>query len=136
MGGFIVLEDGRACAPSSRGTNVMLENIAAQIRDREFRDWILSQRSTSTGMGMTNIDLRELTPGNRDEFHRATREAFAAISAADPLGDQWYHSYLECFSDLVEMMDRVDRGEPPEQFNPHMRGLISETQARRAPGWD
>lgn len=85
---------------------------------------------------MANIDLRELTPGNRDEFRRAPRKAFAAISAADAPDDQWYHSYLEYFSDLVEMMDRVDRGEPPDQFNPHMRGLIPETQERRGPGWD
>ena len=136
MGGFIVLEDGRACAPSNRGTDLMLERIAVHVRNDPFRAWLLDQRSTIVGQGLTRVDLRELTPDNRREFRRATRRAYMRVSADDAQpGDDRHESFVEYFAALVEMMDRVDRGEPPAQFNPHMRGLIPETGQRRGPGW-
>ncbi len=33
------------------------------------------------------------------------------------------------------MIDRSLAGEPPEAFNPHMRGLIPPTGRRLGPGW-
>jgi hypothetical protein len=131
MAGFIVMEDGRAYAASNRATDAVIRAIAAQVDDREFRAWLLQQQSQFVGMGMTSVDLREVTPRHRQGFYRAARRAYeraASEGFEGRTGDvEGFGGWLERFGDLVVMIDRSLAGESPEVFPP--------TGWRRGPGW-
>lgn len=139
MAGFIVMEDGRAYAASNRATDAVIRAIAAEVEDGEFRAWLLQQQSQFVGMGMTSVDLREVAPKYRQGFYRAARRAYqrAASAGSEHLTCdlEGVGGWLERFGELVVMIDRSLAGEPPEAFNPHMRGLIPPTGRRRGPGW-
>ncbi|RKN48474.1 hypothetical protein [Micromonospora endolithica] len=129
MAGFIILEDGRAFAGGNRGIDLALEYLAAELPDGPFRSWLLDQRAKIRGMGLTSVDLRELAPDNREVFYRAVRAAAVGVRDRDP-------EFAEFFDHLPEMIRRWEAGEPPEEYNPHMRALIPPTGDRRGPGWE
>jgi hypothetical protein len=139
MAGFIVMEDGRVYAASSRATDAVIRAIAAEVDDREFRAWLQQRQSQFVGMGITSVDLREVAPRHRQGFYRAARRAYeraASEGFEGRTGDsEGFGGWLERFGDLVGMIDRSLAGESSEAFNPHMRGLIPPTGWRRGPGW-
>ena len=79
VGGFIVLEDGRAYAASNWATDAMLRAISREISDHALRQWLLAQQSERVGMGMTSVDLREIAPHYRTVVHVAIRRAHERV---------------------------------------------------------
>src|SRR5437660_3479055 len=141
--GFIVLQDGRAYAGSSWGYDTTIKAIASVLFERKqsqaLAEWLIKQRSVIVGMGMGNVDVRELTPRNRELFLDAAREAFKRAEAQGSAG--WYDprafpGWLDRFRDLITMLDSIERGEPPSAFNPHMRAACEPTGEHSGPGWD
>lgn len=139
MAGFIVLEDGRAYAAANWAADATLRAIAREIADQALREWLLAQQSQFAGMGMTSVDLRQIAPRHRPALREAIRGghervrregAFERLTAGGQ-GDGWFR----LFDDLAEMLRRCDAGEPPIDFNPHMRGLIPDRGDRAGPGW-
>lgn len=143
MGGFIVLSDGRAYAASNWGYDRTVEAIAEALPDtdegRHLAAWLLDQRCSVRGMGLGNVDVRELTPQNRQLFLRAVEDAYQTQKGKGPAGwhspDLW-PSWIARFSDLVKMIACVENGEAPGDFNPHMKDVIPPTGDKSGPGWD
>ena len=137
VAGFIVLADGRTYAASNSSTDAVVRAIAREIRDHEFRDWLLEQQSTVRGLGMTSIDVRDLAPQFRESFLNAIRLAFARVSSegTESLGIDAAEGWYERFGDLVDMLNRVERGETPNEFNPHMHDVIPPRRTHQGPGW-
>ena len=141
MGGFIVLEDGRAYAASNWATDATLRAVSREVSDRSLQSWLLAQQSEHVGMGMTSVDLREVAPRYRRVLRAAIRRAYERVVTDDKFedlhsGDKWWTGWLKYFHDLVEMVARSEAGEPAESFNPHMRRLIPPTGRQEGPGWD
>ena len=141
MGGFIVLEDGRAYAVANWATDATLRAISREVSDPALRAWLLAQQSEHVGMGMTSVDLREIAPRFRPVLRAAIRRAYERVINDDRFenlhpGDNWWAEWLKAFHDLVEMLARSEAGEPAESFNPHMRALIPPTGRQQGPGWD
>jgi hypothetical protein len=144
MAGFIVFDDGRAFALNNQATDAVVRAIAAEIREPEFREWALAQQSSQLGMGMTRIDIRELSPRCRDEWRSAIRRASAAVAQADPehlpygLSEtKWSEgNWPEDFRLLAAMLAASEAGEPVDDLNPHMTSALPPTDDREGPGWD
>ena len=87
MGGFIVLEDGRAFAVANWAWRQAIQKIGealATIPGRTaFAQWFAM--IVELPAGLNELDLRELTPGNRAAFHEATR---IAIRLAESTGSR------------------------------------------------
>jgi hypothetical protein len=139
VAGFIVFQDGRAFAIRNAGTDAVIRAIAAEIPDSEFRDWVLAQQSSLLGLGMTSIDIRELSPRCSDEWRSALRRASASVLQADPedlpydlRGPHW----PDYFRLLAAMLDASEAGEPVAKLNPHMHSPLPATHCRAGPGWD
>jgi hypothetical protein len=101
---------------------------------------LLAQQSEQVGVGMTRIDLREIAPQLRPVMASAIRDAFRRVQAEGgfehlSVGDSYGDGWLQGFADLVEMLDRSEAGEPPADFNPHMRALLPSRNGRVGPGW-
>jgi hypothetical protein len=133
VAGFIVLADGRAFALNNWATDVVIRTLAAELPAGAFRAWLLAQQSVVVGMGQTSVDVRELAPGNARELLAAIRRvAHGQMRAGDLPPDVDWAAH---FGLLADMLDSVERGEPPETLNPHMRDVIPPTGARSGPGW-
>jgi hypothetical protein len=140
VGGFIVLEDGRAYAASNWATDAMLRAISREISDHALRQWLLAQQSERVGMGMTSVDLREIAPHYRTVVHVAIRRAHERVMKEGrfenlQVGSEWWAGWVKLSGELVEMLRRSEAGEPAEDFNPHMRALIPPSGQRVGPGW-
>ena len=142
MAGFIVLPDGRAYAASNWGYDRVIgciaQVVAEQDQGRALSEWLLEQRSMVRGSGLGSVDVRELTPSNRSLVLDAVWQAFERAAARGPA--EWcepsfFPSWLERFRDLVGMLESIDRGEPPQAFNPHMNDVIPPSGRRAGPGW-
>lgn len=140
MGGFIVLEDGRAYSSAAWATDATVRAIAGEVDDGPLRRWLLAQQSEFVGMGMTSIDLREIAPRYRPVLHAAIRSAYARVrrDGFEQLDEhnEFTAGWLKTFAELVEMLDRSEAGEPAEAFNPHMRATIPARGQRVGPDWD
>jgi hypothetical protein len=145
LGGFIVLEDGRAWAAASWAYDAAVRYLARSLdridtgEAQALSVWLLTQTNERLGAGMGRIDFRELTPENRALLRRAARHVFADLEQHPPAdwGDPaFFGPWLERFHDLLLLMKSVDRRESPETFNPHMRGLIEPTGRKTGPGWE
>jgi hypothetical protein len=139
MGGFIMLEDGRAHAMSNAATDATLRAIAREVGHPGLAEWLLSQQREIIGMGTTGVDLREIAPVYRRALPDAIRAAYARVEREGfegfhPGGQSWA-GWFKGFTDLVEMLDRAEAGEPPEEFNPRMRAVIPARGGRQGPGW-
>jgi hypothetical protein len=140
MGGFIVLEDGRAYAGANWATDATVRAIAAEVSDAVLQAWLLEQQSAVVGMGLTCIDLRELAPQHRPVLHGAIRAAYERVrrEGFEQLDDrnESTAAWLQLFGELVEMLRRCEAGESPEEYHPGMRGLIPPSGRRVGPGWE
>jgi hypothetical protein len=140
VAGFIILEDGRAYASSNRATDRTVRAIAAEIADVEFGSWFAAQQTEFLGMGMVGIDLREIAPVHRRAFYVAARQARAraAVDGFEELipGTPEHSGWFSGLDDLILMITLWEAGEPPENFNPHMREICAPTGDRVGPGWD
>ncbi len=140
MGGFLIIEDGRAVAPSNWGFDRMIESIAGSLPTdsaaKDLRKWLLDQRVCIRGLG--SVDVRELTESNRRMFWDAVANA---VELADEQGaDDWHEpslflSWLKMFRDLLLLHQSYLRGEAADSFNPYMRSVIPPTNERSGPGW-
>jgi hypothetical protein len=90
------------------------------------------------GAGLGHVDVRELTPKNQELFLKAVEDAYEALKERGPVGwasPDFWPCWLGRFADLVKMLECVRRGEPPGEFNPHMRDRVPSSGAREGPGW-
>jgi hypothetical protein len=139
MGGFIILDDGRAYAANNWAYRTTVEAIAAALPNtsegKVLAEWLRKDPSVQI---YNAVDVRELTPANREMFLAASEAAFVQQKERGPSSwaepDMW-PSWIGRFADLVKMIDCVRRGEPPADFNPHMRDVIRPTGDHRGPGW-
>jgi hypothetical protein len=141
VAGFIILADGRAYAASNGAYDSTIESIAEALTEtqegRLLAEWILNQRCAIKGMGLGCVDVRELAPKNQELFLRAVRDAYHIQEGRGPVGSRTpnsWRSWIGLFADLVKMIECVERGEPPGQFNPHMRDVIPPTHEKAGPG--
>ena len=132
MAGFIVLSDGRAFSFRNWATDVVIRTIAAALPAGELREWVLAQQSSEVGAGMTNIDVRELTPANAEELLTAIRHVADNVSSYDLPADSDWAAHFRLLADMV---DAAERGEPPQELNPHMRDVLPPTGRRSGPSW-
>ena len=141
MGGFIVLEDGRAYAAANWAADATLRAISREVSDPALKAWLLAQQSEHVGMGMTSVDLREIAPHYRPELRAAIRRAYEQVAGDGRFenlqaGDSWWAGWLSRFHDLAEMLAPSAAGEAAASFNPHMRALIPPTGRQSGPGWE
>lgn len=143
MGGFIVLEDGRAYAANNWSYDAVVERIARSLPGttdgRALSDWLMDQRCAVQGAGLGSVDCRELSPGDQRLFLEAVERAVVTAEEEGPGGwcdPSFFPGWLERFHDLIKMIESMRRGDPPEAFNPHMRGVIPPSGERAGPGWD
>lgn len=139
MAGFIVLDDGRAYAAAGWATDAVIRAVSGELCDGEFKEWLLQQQRDRVGLGMTNVDMGTIAPHHRRELKQAIRAARARMGPEPPAswGDaKLWPGWLVRFDELVQMLDSIDRGEPPEAYNPHMRATIPQPNERQGPGWE
>ena len=121
MGGFIIIDDGRAVAPNNWGYDRMVEEIANSLpptlEGSALEEWLLDQRIAVRGVG--EVDVRELTEDNQQLFWAAVADAIELCeregpsSKDDPGWDAvFFASWLEMFRNLLKLRDPL-RGEPP-----------------------
>ncbi len=140
MAGFVILDDGRSYATKNWEFRTTVEAIAealpTSVQGMALAEWL---RNDPIVQIYHSVDLRELTLSNREMLVTAIERAFARQKECGPPAG-WpdpmsWDSWLNRFSDLVKMIACLRRGEPPEEFNPHMDGLIPPTGKQRGPGW-
>jgi hypothetical protein len=56
---------------------------------------------------------------------------FEDLDARNTSAEGW----LARFADLVTMLGKSEAGEPPQDFNPHMRATIPARGGQVGPGW-
>ena len=141
MGGFIVLEDGRALAPNNWAYDAIIRAIAAELRDNEddrpLAIWLSEQTCEVRGMGQGRVDVREFTPKNRDRFRAAVKDAISRAEAAGPAGwhdPDFFPTWLECFRKLNKMWQSIDLGEPPDSIT-DLTSPMPATGEQSGPGW-
>lgn len=141
MGGFIVLEDGRAHSPASWAYDAIIEAVACELDKtqdgRPLAEWLRQQTCEICGPGLGSVDIRELTPDNHRYFRNAAERAFAHSESTGPQG--WHDpalfpGWLEGFRKLIEMWRSIDRGEPPEVLN-GLAAPLKPTHKKSGPGW-
>jgi len=144
MGGFIIIDDGRAVAPNNWGYDRMVEEIANSLpptlEGSALEEWLLDQRVAIRGIG--SVDVRELTQENQQMFWEAVSDAIdlcereGPSSKSDPGWDPViFASWMEAFRTLWKLRESYLRGEPPESFNPYMTATIPPTGNTSGPGW-
>lgn len=142
MAGFIIINDGRAVAPSNWGFDRMMEEIVKSLPNNEnsadFKDWLLNQRNCICGPGLGSVDVRELTPENQELFWDAVIDAIHRCKAEG--GEGWhdpnfYSSWMEMFSNLLAFRESYLDGEDPDAFNPYLKSVIPPTNNKSGPGW-
>ena len=140
MAGFIVLEDGRAYAANNFGFRATVAAIAGALphsaEGMALSQWLLDE----SGVVQTylNVDVRELASATKETFLTATVNAYAIQKELGSNGwesSEFWQSWINRFADLVRMIECVKRSESPNEFNPHMDGLIPPTSERVGPGW-
>lgn len=143
MGGFIILDDGRAWAATNWAYDAAIRYIAEALPDseraRELSEWLLQQTSEVQGMGLGSIDIRELTAENRTLFVEAIRRATRRIEERGAEGwndPSYFPVWKERFEVLLKLIESVEKGEPATIYNPHMRDIIPATGKQAGPGWD
>ena len=138
MAGFIVLNDGRAYAAANwafRGTiEAVVEVLPETDAGTALQEWLTHDTVVTV---YHSVDVRELTPPNQVMFLTAVGEAFNVQSARGPIGwpqPEFWDGWIKGFADLVKMIECVRRGEPADNFNPHMTSTLPPTGERNGPG--
>lgn len=139
MGGFIILEDGRAYAASNWAFRETVSAIVAAMPVSEDGKRLAAWLGDDHGVTIhNNVDVRELAPKYRVMFIEATRRAFQQQIEKGSFGSgnaEAWDSWIGRFADLIKMMECVRRGEPPANFNPHMNDVVPPTGEQLGPGW-
>src|SRR5512133_2616404 len=120
--GFIVLSDGRCFARRWWAYDQVLRAVSAEL-DGALREWLLSLlpgtedeeelgygawlRKSDKEIVRRFLDVRDLTHENQRRFHDAAKRANRKASSDSDL------VLKKCLSDLADMVDRADKGEPP-----------------------
>ncbi len=140
MGGFIILEDGRAWAYSNGAYAMVIEEIAAQLPDtpegQALSNWLLEETNVGS-MGLGCVDIRELTEGNRKLFKQAAQRAYT-LWRIDPnphLQDE-LGTDSDVFYALLKLMKSVNKREDPKTYMQRMKSLIEPTGEKSGLGWD
>jgi len=134
VGGFIVLEDGRAYAVSDRAFDLTIEALASEVEDLHVEAWLLGWRTSERGQSLGYVDLRELAPTTKAVVYEAiTSASDAAVEQTDD--DRWMTGWRESLHVLRRMVESWERGEPPGSLNPYMDGLVPPTDRAEGPGW-
>jgi len=139
MAGFIVLDDGRAYAAARWAFRATVAAIAETLPEtgegKALAEWLTNDPNVQI---YYNVDVRELTPTNREMFLAAIEAAFQAQKARGSIGwaePEFWDGWITRFGDLVKMIECVRRGEPANEFNPQMKDIIPATGERSGPGW-
>lgn len=139
MGGFIVLTDGRAYAVANWAFRGTVESIAGSLAEtsdgKPLAEWLRTDPSVQV---YYNVDVRELTPANRELFLAVAEGAWEAALARGPGGwsdTRYWEGWLDGLANLSKMIGCVRRGEPPHELHPNMRGVIPPTGDQSGPGW-
>jgi hypothetical protein len=142
MGGFIILDDGRACAPSSSSydfiVSAAIDELVGTDEERRLGQWLKGQLCEVLGMGMGCVDVRELTPLNRRLFREACERAFVKQEKSGPVGwkdPSFFPGWLDRFRKLIQMWQSLDRGESPDAVT-DLNSPIPPTGRKSGPGWD
>jgi len=140
LGGFIIIDDGRAVAPNNWGYDGMVEEIARSLpptlEGGALEEWLLDQRVAIRGIG--SVDVRELTRDNQRLFWDAVADAIERCEREGPRSwndPAYFASWMEMFRNLLKLRESYLRGEPPESFNPYMTATIPPTGNTSGPGW-
>ena len=138
MSTCIDLDDGRSWWAANWAYDAVIESIAAELcsstLEQELAAWLRMQTCAECGPGLGSLDVRELSPGCRLAFRKATRQALQ--TAATQGGSEWqqpefFPGWIGKFRELVSMMDAIDRREPiPVDVHP-----VEPTGDRVGPGW-
>src|SRR5262245_20981849 len=127
MSGILVLADGRAWSLASWAFDAALREFADALPDdpgaAALSTWLRDQQSEVVGLGMSYVDVRELTDHNRRRILEAIPRAFDRARSRG--GAHWYDpsffpAWLGELEVLARMVQSVERGEPPETLNPHL----------------
>lgn len=139
---FFILSDGRAWSRANWAYDSVLDAIAAILtRDesgRALASWLLEQRCQVQGPGVGTVDMRELTDENQRRIVLAVPQALEMARTRGPThwhDPSFFPQWLGSFEVLVQMLESVQRGEPPEALNPHLRGVVPPSGTRSGPGW-
>lgn len=142
MGGFIILEDGRGCAPASWAYDAIVRSVVDELvrtdEERRLGQWLQEQLCEVLGPGMGFVDVRELSPLNRRIFREACQRAFLTEESKGSAG--WFDPsafpvWLERFRKLIKMWESIDRGEPPAALT-DLREPDPPRGRKSGPGWD
>lgn len=140
MSCLIVLDDGRACAPASWAFDVLVNAVADNLSEGEDRqplaDWLRQQAEEARLVGRGRIDLRELTPENRQHFREAVQRLAAHhgyCRAADGTAVA-VPGWINRLRRLAKMLLSIDRGESPDAIS-DVPAPIAPTGNLRGPGW-
>lgn len=139
MAGFIVLDDGRAYAAANWAFRATVEAIADALpstaEGSELAEWL---RNDPTVQIYHNVDVRELAPTSHHIFLAAAEVALQHEREKGPVDwekSELWEGWVKRFAEFIEMIGRCRRGEPPGEFNPHMRDTLPPTGDRIGPGW-
>ena len=140
MAGFIVLDDGRAYAAAGWAFRDTIRAIASALPNHSegiaLAHWLTNDPIVQVYL---TVDVRGLARRSREMFLTAIPSAFKSqIESGPTLSDEGrlWQEWIERFRDLVKMVECVQRGEPPNEFNPHMIDVVPMTFERYGPGWN
>jgi hypothetical protein len=144
--GFLVLPDGRCLARRWSAHDAVLRAMADQLGQepaaRQLEHWLLEQlpgasdeeelgygawfRASDQQVVVRHLDLRQVTVENQRLFCEAAKRAALVDRAEEWLG--------ACLSDLAEMVERAERGEPPLSKS-DWREVVPPKGGPIGPGW-
>ena len=141
MAGFIVLDDGRAFAPSSEVLDATIEAVTGELdlagsgSAAELAAWLHGRLMDSGGPELGEFDVRELTAENRELFRQAAERACQRARAAAVGGaPKARRAWLSEFGRLVRMWKSIDKGQPPETLG-DLGTALPASGRRSGPGW-
>jgi hypothetical protein len=141
MGGFIILNDGRAWAAANWAYDEAIRSIVEALPPTDdalaLSGWLLGQTCEVRGSGLGSVDLRELTAENQALFSEAVRKATARIKPHGGWGwsdPSLFLAWKDRFDVLLKLIESIEKGEPASTLNPHMTAVIPPTGERAGPG--
>lgn len=135
MSNLIVLEDGGAWKAAGWAWAEAVRMIADEFGG-EFGEW-LAEFADQQRNGH-RLDLRELAPRFRRDFHGSARRAYARALAGN--GEGWsqperFPGWRDHFGRLILMVEALDSGRPTDGLRDYPR-LIPASGYQLGPGWD
>lgn len=140
--GFIVLPDGRCFSRHWSAHDAVLRAVADAVGDAPLRQWLFDQipgpddeeelgygawlRTSDNTVVVKCIDLRLMTKENQKVFCDAAKHA-----APKNRDEEWLK---DCIEDLSDMVQRMERGEPPLSKSDWVV-VVPPEGGRIGPGW-